>query len=420
MKNARIVFLLISFCFSAYSAHAKSHKLINQNLAGVGNKWQYQMHITQFPGEGTVDWWGSATEQVVGNEVVAGYDTAVFHKTFTITSPFSLTKTESANRYLSSDCLKGVHHETEEWVNTVRNNNPWELMPVWVDESDSNLHFGYGEYDGEHIPPDYTWYGERNAYITFLRIEQIAVPAGTFDCVVVLCRDEWSEPYDWHGYDETTYWMNPGIGIIRSDQYEWNWNPETQQASVSEFSTKLTSFCLSTDPLGTWNGTIDSDNYGAGSGTISDWILRCDGTTDGYWDIDIGGGSVVSFNPSGNYTYSDCQLQFSCSGTARESGYGTTSPYTLDVTGTIDGDTATGSYYIDFTNIYWSDYDTGTWQVGRELGTDWYDVEMLGENWLEVTCECSNDWCDGVDFDYSSTIDFVDFCMLAQHWLQDQ
>lgn len=197
-------------------------------------------------------------------------------------------------------------------------------------------------------------------------------------------------------------------------------NTETAAVSNSENVTNSpvpAPVCLPTDPLGTWDGTINDDKYGAGSGTILDWILRCDGTTNGHWEMDTGDSTVISFDPSGNYTYSDCQLQFSCTGTAT-STTGSTSSYTLEVTGTIDGDTATGSYSIYFTNPLWSDCCTGTWQVSRELGTDWYDLKMLVENWLSTSCECSNDWCDGADFDYSSNIDFTDFCMLVQHWLQ--
>ena len=88
-------------------------------------------------------------------------------------------------------------------------------------------------------------------------------------------------------------------------------------------------------PLGTWNGTIDSDNYPNG-GTISNWAVRADGTTEGEWIVDIGGGTVISFNPSGNYTYLNGVFEFDCSGTATESGYGTTSTYFLSITnGTI-------------------------------------------------------------------------------------
>jgi hypothetical protein len=182
------------------------------------------------------------------------------------------------------------------------------------------------------------------------------------------------------------------------------------------------SACLSTDPIGTWSGIIVySNNPNVSNGTIPYWILRCDGTTDGTWRVYYWDGSVLSFNPSGNYIYSACQLQFSCSGTASfqtPNSIVDTTSYTLDVTGTIGGDTAAGSYEIDFDDEDWPD-DRGTWQVSRAIGTDLSDLEMLAANWLEVTCDCSNEWCDGVDFDYSSTIDFMDFCVLAQHWLQE-
>lgn len=119
-------------------------------------------------------------------------------------------------------------------------------------------------------------------------------------------------------------------------------------------------------PLGMWNGTFTSDTYGP-NGTITNWIVRGDGTTEGHWELNIGGGTVISFNPSGNYTYDDCQFEFSCSGTAYESGSGTSSGYTLHVTdGNVTGDSATGDYIIFFTNTYWPPSDSGTWSVTRE------------------------------------------------------
>ena len=89
-------------------------------------------------------------------------------------------------------------------------------------------------------------------------------------------------------------------------------------------------------PVGTWDGTFDSGNYGD-NGTITDWLLRNDNTTDGQWRLQTTSLGVVSFNPSGQYTFQNNQLNFSISGTASESRYGTTSSYTLVVNGTING-----------------------------------------------------------------------------------
>jgi len=181
------------------------------------------------------------------------------------------------------------------------------------------------------------------------------------------------------------------------------------------------------NPLGIWNGTFTIDGEPTWSGTITNWILRGDGTTEGQWKINTTDLGVISFDPCGTYTHSDCNLVFSCEGTATESEYDTNSPYTLNVTGAIDGNPATGEYNIEFHSALWqsSGYHifSGDWIVTLtgdfepDGDVDFVDFTFFAARWRDSNCGDSND-CDGTDFDYSGTVDWSDLGVFTQNWLK--
>ena len=49
---------------------------------------------------------------------------------------------------------------------------------------------------------------------------------------------------------------------------------------------------------------------------------------------------------------------------------------------------------------------------------DLNDVNSLSVNWLYNDCSATNGWCDGADIDENNSVDFIDFALLAQNWLQ--
>jgi len=123
------------------------------------------------------------------------------------------------------------------------------------------------------------------------------------------------------------------------------------------------------NPIGAWNGTLDSTVYVDGS--LDNWILHVDGTVEGSWTMDLGGGySASSSNASGTWTCTSEVLAITCTGTATEDYDYTSSGYTLQFyNGTGNDNTASGQYTIDFTNVLWDD-DSGDWNVTREPISD--------------------------------------------------
>lgn len=53
---------------------------------------------------------------------------------------------------------------------------------------------------------------------------------------------------------------------------------------------------------------------------------------------------------------------------------------------------------------------------GGDDVVDFWDMAEFSAHWLGTNCGEPN-WCEGTDFDRSTTVDFVDFAIFADHWL---
>ena len=117
------------------------------------------------------------------------------------------------------------------------------------------------------------------------------------------------------------------------------------------------------NPVGIWNenGNIASDNgYGGELGfTMNETMV-----TDSLWIIDDGSGDNIEFEPVGEYSQTFDTISMVTSGTATKGGE--TSPYTLNIIGTLEGNTISGTYTIEYENAEWTD-DSGTWTVDMDL-----------------------------------------------------
>jgi hypothetical protein len=48
---------------------------------------------------------------------------------------------------------------------------------------------------------------------------------------------------------------------------------------------------------------------------------------------------------------------------------------------------------------------------------DFYDFVVLGDYWLDDSCS-EPDWCEGADIDWSTSVDIEDLYTLAKDWLK--
>lgn len=289
IKANQLLLLCLIVCSIWNSTQGKAHRLIPENTLDIGNQWEYQMHITRWPGSGSVNWWGTATREIITNENVAGYDTVRSYAV--ITCPQTGTSWSTSNDYLTPEYVVEVRTENEGEIYTVRDNDPFEQTPVWANESDNNRHVGHGKYLGQLKDPYFTWDGYQDSYITFLRTESITVPAGTFNCVVVFLREEFHDFAGIWGYDECTIWSNPLVGEIKCEEYFWMWDPFELQAIVTEGVFELTS--TNVTYMQDFDEDFDVDSADLHIFTLAwltengdfGWNSDCDIYTDGFIDI---------------------------------------------------------------------------------------------------------------------------------------
>ena len=225
------------FASSVYADTEIFYRLVEDHIFDVGNHWQYQIHVTEYPEYGAVDWTGKGVIDVTKTETVSGYDT--FCRYTTTTLPVVGTSWSSNNLYLTDDYVMEVKYQNSEERYTLRNNNPFEKLPVWISNETRNYRFGYGQHYGYFHEYDYTWSGYRYSYITYLGNETVNVAAGCFDCTKVLTKEECHEFAGIWGYYENTEWYHPAVGIVKSSEYAYLWNPETSSAITGQLTSGL-------------------------------------------------------------------------------------------------------------------------------------------------------------------------------------
>jgi hypothetical protein len=144
--------------------------------------------------------------------------------------------------YLTPEYLIEVQWESFWQIETVLNNDVLENMPVWVDDVVGWRAVGEGDFSGVSTSdPSDTWIGYHSTDIQFLGEETITVPAGTFDCVVVVHYLYWIDEYGYEGDIYRKLWINSDIGIIKEEADEWEYDPEYDEEYYYLYTTALTS-----------------------------------------------------------------------------------------------------------------------------------------------------------------------------------
>ena len=240
-------FLSATLCvfFAASVEAASSYRIIPENFLKIGNRWVYQVHVTKEENV-VVDVWGTDTWVVTKTENIEGFNTTVVQQT---SSSDGHNETNRVYWMVSLGFLTEVQWEEESENSefereTVRNNNPWEMLPVSVSDTDNNLPVGNGgEYTG--VSSEGTWTGEIKHYISYLRQESVTVPAGTFECIVVLIKSEWQDFVNGvkvsEGDTDSILWMNPDVGLIKINEIDRERKVGDQTWLVDEQTAELSS-----------------------------------------------------------------------------------------------------------------------------------------------------------------------------------
>ena len=172
-------------------------------------------------------------------------------------------------------------------------------------------------------------------------------------------------------------------------------------------------------------GTVSGSSWGVGGlvgsniGSISDCYST--GAVSGSFDV----GGLVGYNQIEGSSISHCYFLIT---SGPDNGYGTPlSDEQMKQQSSFIGwdftnETANG------TNDYWRmcvdgvDYPRLNWEsIPGDFvcpdGVNMEDLDYLVERWLLGDCASSNN-CGGADIDGSGVVDFADFAIFAQHWLE--
>ena len=226
------------------NANAEPIRLFKESFLDIGNHWEYQVQLTLLENDPT-NLNLSQVEDITESKNVAGFDTRVRRRQ--ISGP-GISVTESVYFFINAmDQLVSAGFEEDDSTETVRDGDPTELLPLVIDTSDNNRPVGHGLYRGEDKEPGgAVWNGFEDTFVTYITEETITVPAGTFDCVVIDFRLVWDDQDGDTGRDETRFWINPDIGIIKA---------MTNEFDTSQGFTEQTTF---TSELSSTNRTVSS------------------------------------------------------------------------------------------------------------------------------------------------------------------
>lgn len=221
-------------------AGGDEYRLFGEYFQTVGNQWQYDMHIYLLDNN-PVNLWGTASLAITGTGNIAGYDTFIMD----VNAPWGYAQ---RNLSVTPEYIIEIANDNDQGIHRVfSNNDPLEIYPIWVDDTDNNRLFGHGHYQVTLDSPPMNWTETHDSYITYLRQETVTVPTGTFECIVVFLKWDWTDSDNWSGYTEETNWIDPHLGIIKGDTLEYYW--DTVSGHSSAYTWELTSTNVAPQPF---------------------------------------------------------------------------------------------------------------------------------------------------------------------------
>ena len=192
------------------------YRLVPDNFLDTGNNWYYDLDLTV---EGS-SYTGTSSIKVIGTASVGGYNAQKVEFLLYINS---LGWEKSTYFWkMSSGNVIGF----AEWFDssysywsrdTIMNDNPAEIFPLYINDSDNHTFLGSHNYSGSDNNGNYT--GSSNQYITYLGHETVTVPAGVYDCIYVRTEGDWNDSSA--GWDDYYIWFSPDIGIVKMQGAEY-------------------------------------------------------------------------------------------------------------------------------------------------------------------------------------------------------
>ncbi len=393
MKILRYTVCLLFTCLSFPLAEGASYRLIGEHALDIGNQWTYQIHIT-LENSVPVDKWETQTESITGTKNISGHLTKIAEIT-------DSTGTGYEYYDLTNDYLLDYGYDDNEGMHVIFiNNNPGEVAPVWINTTDNNRLLGTGDYQLQMDDPYMVWTTSITSYITYVKQETVTVPAGTFDCIVVINRNVYSDSLGFQMEFTTTTYVDPEVGIIKEEDSSWFYNPYDGQTYYDASISNLTSFTYGNPPPQISSVTATPSTI-LDNQTSQLQVIATDSSPLSYdWTVLPGQGTLDDYtSPAPLYTPPD-----------------TTSPQqTFTITVDVSDGSRTSSSSVDITVI---DINSITCDFYPDAFIDFLDFVILADYFAGGNCTEPN-WCKGTDVDHSGNTDFSDLSVFTECWLSE-
>ncbi len=210
--------------------------LVPPNFLTVGNRWDYSVVLTEVDGE-AVHRNGKATRRITGRGAAGGYDTFLYKET----SSFDRGDFEQSELIVAGGFLKEVAWRDKDDAQTY--SNLLELIPTEIDASWNDRLVGDGAACHGYVikHPEWQWSGTEQNRLTYLGQETVTTPAGQYDCVKVQVNNAWDENDGSYGTEETVLWIDPDVGIIQEQSYQYDYDAWDGESDSVEYTATLRS-----------------------------------------------------------------------------------------------------------------------------------------------------------------------------------
>jgi hypothetical protein len=202
---------------------------------------------------------------------------------------------------------------------------------------------------------------------------------------------------------------------------------DSESTIIECYSTSSISANLYDGGLVGQNNGVITDSYSTGSvssvGIHGGLVAHNDGTVINCYSTGkvsgTTGGGLVGYQPGGQTAASFWDTQ--------TSGKSTSAGGTPKATAEMKTKSTFTNAGWDFADVWHicegTNYPKLRWQISKADfacpdGVDMEDLAYYVGWWLMNNCTTANNYCGGADLDFSGIVDFADFSIFAQHWLE--
>jgi len=259
---AAVVVCIMQLLAVPSGSFGQSYEVLNEGIIHLGNRWEFDSV------SGTVSF--TTTWEFKRAEDVGGYSTIVLEEV----SPYFI---DDINVFLDSDAMTIVQiYETRTGAPTTHisatYSDPLEKIPRFVGPADNKRNFGHGESNSYVVEdPSQRWTRIQDQYVTYVGIEPVQVPAGTFQCIGFVVDESWIYDNGWTGVARREFWINPVIGPVAMNYEVWDYNSAATLVNYSSVSHQLRSFSPASTDLVVDQASVSPDFVHAGEPLTVNW-----------------------------------------------------------------------------------------------------------------------------------------------------